>query len=508
MSLRTAIGAKRGRLVAQFLTESALMSLLGGTAAIVVAYAGVKFLINMAFPGAHHLPIHATPSASVLAFAIGLSLLTGILSGIAPAWLSSRAEPVETLRSAGRATFIGSSWVQRGLVVMQIALSLMLLVGAGLFGQSLNKLRKTDLKVETKNRYIVHINPPGAGYAPSQVEQLYRLMEVRFHDVPGVAKVGICSYTPMEDNNNGWLIQRAGSPQPRVVASFVKANAEYFDSVGTHVVSGRGIQPQDTSAAQPVTIVNQNFVRRMFKPDENPIGHFIGLPGPERSHSYQIVGVVEDSAYTAVRFRDHPMFFVPLGQRPTHTDQPIEKDDSMFAGAIVLETSSPSNDIEGIARHVLTNINPNLAVVKFQTFDEQISDRFTDDRLIARLTSFFAALALLLATVGLYGVTAYGVVRRTPEIGLRMALGAKRSSLVAMILKSALGQTLLGLAIGVPAALACVRFVKAQLYQVAGANFELLALAVSVLFVASILAASLPALRAAAIDPMRALRTE
>ena len=213
MSLRTALGAMRSRIIRQLLTESVLLAVLGGIAGLAVAYAGTRMLLMLALPGEQHVPIEANPSPAVLLFACGLSLVTGVLFGVAPAWIAAKAEPADALRSGARSTTTGrASLLQRGLVVVQAALSLVLLVSAGLFAQSLNKLESTDMKLEAKNRYIVHINPQAAGYATTQVEALYRTMEERFHALPGVVKVGIATYTPMEDNNSGWSVQVQGQP--------------------------------------------------------------------------------------------------------------------------------------------------------------------------------------------------------------------------------------------------------------------------------------------------------
>ena len=507
MCVRTALGAARGRIIRQLLTESLVLAVLSGLAGLLVAYAGTRMLLMLAFPGDQNVPINASPSLEVLGFAFGLSLVTGVLFGVAPAWIAAQAEPVDALRSGTRTTSSGASLLQRGLVVGQAALSLVLLVGAGLFSQSLNKLQSMDMKLDAKNRYIVHINPQSAGYAQTQVEALYRTMEGRFHAIPDVKKVGITSYTPMEDNNNGWGVTVEGKPHVDGMASYIKANAEYFDSVGTRVVMGRGIRAQDTSATRPVAVVNQTFVRKMFAPGENPIGqHFGG--SSESASEWEIVGVVEDTAYTDVRWKEHLMYFVPLGQRPLGTKQPIEKDENMYVGAIVVETDHPMSNMEALARQTLAAINPNLTVVKFQTFDAQIADRFTEERMLARLTMLFGALALILAAVGLHGVTSYTVARRTSEIGIRMALGAERRSVIAMVMRGAIIQTLLGLAIGVPVALVCVRFVKAQLYEITNVDTRVLAASVLTLAAAACIAGLVPARRAASIEPQAALRHE
>lgn len=506
MSVRTALGAGRVRIVRQLLTESVLLAGLGGLAGIALAYAGSQMLLALAFPDARNLPIHSSPSAAVLGFACGLSLLTGVLFGVAPAWIAAHAEPADALRSGTRATG-GASLLQRGLVVVQASLSLVLLVGAGLFVRSLNKLQHADLGLDPTNRYIVHFNPQAAGYSQRQLGELYRAIADQFHAIPGVEKVGIASYTPMEDNNDSWNVQVEGKPDPNLSSSNIMVSPEYFDSVGTHVLMGRGIGIQDTPTSPTVAVVNQTFVKKLFRPGENPIGqHFGG--GQKHIHDWEIVGVVDDTTYTDIRWKDHLMAFYPLLQKSATDTTPIEKDDSLYVGAFVLKTSHPVPDMESITRRTLSQINSNLAVVRFQTFDAQIADQFTNDRMLARLTMLFGVLALLLAMIGLYGVSAYSVARRTPEIGIRMALGAERAKVTTMIMRAALIQAIVGLMIGVPIAWLCVRFVETQLYEVKGVDARVLVTSVLALLVAASTAGFIPARRAASIDPAKALRTE
>lgn len=505
MSLRSAMGAGRGRIARQLLTESVLLSGLGGLLGLVVAYGGTSMLLRLAFPGEQNVPIDASPSGAVIAFAVGLSVLTGVLFGVAPTWLASKAQPADVLRSGARTTTSGASKLQKALVVFQAGLSFVLLVGAGLFAQSLKKLESMDMRLDARNRYMVHINPQAAGYKQTQLEGLYREMEERFHAIPGVVKVGITSYTPMEDNNNGWGWQVQGMPKVNHGASFLRVNPEYFDSVGTKVVMGRGFGIGDTPTAPMVAVVNQTFAKKFFG-DGNPLGRRIGT-ADSHPGDYEIVGVVEDTVYTSVRWTDHLMVFVPTMQRPASAG-PIEKDMNLYAGAIVLQTNRPMSELETSVRRTLAGINPNLTVVKFQTFDAQIADRFTEERLLSRLTTLFGGLALLLAAIGLYGVTAYTVVRRTQEIGIRMALGADRAGVVGMILRGAMVQAVVGLAIGIPVALLCVRFVKSQLYQVTKVDGGVLVGALLILGVAAGIAGVIPAKRAASIDPMEALRME
>ncbi len=505
MSVRTALGAGRVRILRQLLTESLVLAGLGGLAGVALGYVGTHMMLALAFTDTRSLPIHASPSPVVLGFAFGLSLVAAVLFGVAPAWIAAQAEPVEALRSGARATG-GASLLQRSLVVLQAAVSLVLLLGAGLFSQSLGRLQHSDLKLESTNRYIVHINPQAAGYSQLQLGQLYRSIEDQFHAIPGVQKVGISSYTPMEDNNNGFDVQVEGRPELDLQSSNIRVSPEYFDSVGTRVLMGRGIGIQDTQNAPTVAVVNETFVKKFFRPGENPVGHHFG--GGSSTHDFEIVGVVQDTVYQDVRWKDHLMFFVPLLQRPASDKDPIEHDEGMYVGAFVVRTTHGMPDMEILARRTLSGINPNLAVVKFQTFDAQIAEQFTSDRMLARLTMLFGALALMLATIGLYGVSAYAVARRTSEIGIRMALGAERKKVTAMILRGALVQVTLGLAIGVPIAWLSVRFVESQLYEIKTISVAVLLTSVLVLVIAASMAGLIPARRAASIDPARALRTD
>jgi predicted permease len=513
LCVRTALGAQRSRIVRQLLTESILLSGMGGLLGLAVSYLGAHALLALAFPNQQHMPVTALPSLLVIGFAIALSFVTGILFGLAPALMAARTQPVESLRSSARTTTQGASFLQRGLVVLQAALSLVLLVVAGLFAQSLNKAENVDMKLDTTNRYIAHINPQAADYKNTEVEPLYQNIVDRFHVIPGVLKVGFATYTPMESNNWSSGVKVQGDPNLNKSASWVKGTPEYFDSVGTRVVMGRGFTWQDTLNAPPIAVVNQEFVKQFFG-NRNPIGHRFGFAGPGvggRDGAHEIVGVVEDTTYTSIYWKDHAMYFLPLTQRAGSANDPgdpLEKDLSMYAGALVIQTSRPIQSMEKIMRDTLASINPNLTIVKFQTFQQQINDRFIDERLIARLTSMFGLLALLLAAIGLYGVTAYTVVRRTPEIGVRMALGAGRGHVIGTVMRGAMLQALIGLAIGIPMAVLCVRYVKSQLYDITRVNVPVMIIAIGVLVLAAAIAGIIPAQRAASIDPVRALRIE
>ncbi len=511
ISIRMALGAARTRVVRQMITESMVLSCFGGLAGLALAYGGTQLLLGWMFPSSPNLPIHAAPSLPVVAFTFGVSLLTGLVFGIAPAWISSKEQPANTMRGANRSTGDHSSLMQRSLVVLQAALSLVLLVGAGLLGKSLSNLEHQKLGLETDNRVIVSLNPLKAGYKPQQLQAFYQQIEDKFHAMPGVQHVALSIYTPL--GFNSWTFyayvqgQRAPAPGEDVTAMFNRASPEYFKAIGQRVVRGRVFTGADTATSQGVAVVNEAFVKKFFKPGEDPIGQHMGGADIKNAGDFEIVGVVEDTRYQSAREPAIPMYFTPMLQ-PSHASPSKGPDVSLYAGSIVLQMRSITPDLEPLVRKTLAGIDPNLTVDYYQTFAQQIHGNFNEQRMVTRLTLLFGLLALLLASIGLYGVTAYMVERRTPEIGIRMALGADRSGVISMVLGSAMLQAGLGLALGIPTALLSVRFVKSQLYHVSGQDVWVMAGAVFALAGSAFVAGLIPARRAASTDPMRALRSE
>ncbi len=511
-SIRVALGAQRKRLIRQMLTESVVLACLGGLAGLAVAYGGTRMLLSLAFPGSQNLPIDASPSPAVLGFAFAISLLTGLAFGIAPAWITSHTDPAEALRGSNRSTKDRSSLLQRSLIVFQAALSLVLLVGAGLMSKSLSRLEHQEFGVETAHRIVVHVSPENAGYKPDQLQALYDQIEQRFQSLPGVEHVGLSLYTPLEGDNWGNGVYIQGHPEPRmsddVNASWVRVSPDFFTTVGQHIMRGRGITAQDTSTTQGVAVVNEAFVEKFFKNGEDPIGAHFGALGMKTSGDFEIVGVVSNAKYNHERDPWRPMFFRPLLQRSqTMHDSPGEVR-SLYIRTIVLQMKGPVEGLEAQVQQTLAGINPNLTVVSYETFEKQIEGQFNQERMIARLTVMFGLLALALASVGLYGVTAYSVARRTSEIGIRMALGAGRGKVVSMVLREAMLQAGIGLAIGLPVAWMCARFVQSQLYGVGGHDTVVLLMAILALAFSACAAGLIPAQRAASTDPVQALRTE
>jgi predicted permease len=317
-------------------------------------------------------------------------------------------------------------------------------------------------------------------------------------------------YTPLEGDNWGEGVTIQGRPEPgpndAVGASWVRVGPDFFDIVGHHLLRGRGITAQDTGTSTPVAVVNQTFVKKFFPKGENPIGIHFGVSGVQSSGDFEIVGVVSDVKYHNVRQPIRPMYFRPLLQ-VAHT-KPETDIRSLYAGAIMLQTRGSIPGLESQIRRTLAGIDANLTVSHYDTFAGQIRGQFSQERMISRLTLMFGLLALILAAVGLYGVTAYTVARRTPEIGIRMAMGAGRSSVVGMVLREAMMQAGIGLAIGIPIALLCVRYVQSQLYEVVGHDTTVLAAAIGALAISACAAGLIPAQRAASTDPVKALRME
>jgi len=512
-SIRMAMGAARVQLIRQMLTESVLLAVVGGLAGLAVAYAGTRIILALAFPQAQHLPIDSSPSLPVLGFAFLLSLVTGVVFGIVPAWITSHSDPAEALRGINRSTRDRSSLPQKSLIVVQAALSVILLVGAGLLTRSLNNLQHQDFGIQIANRYVVHIDPRGAGYTPERLPALYQTLEQRFGAVPEVQSVGLALYSTLEGNNWGEEVFVEGRPDPGPNAhngsSWDRVSPQFFKTVGQPVIRGRGITDADTATSQKVAVVNQEFVKKFF-PNEDPIGRHFGVFERKYSGAFEIVGIVADAKYSDPHSKMRPMYFRPLTQEleVTSPDNIMAEGRSLYINSVTLLFRSQPQNVDTMVRRVLNDIDPNLTIIDLRSLEDQIAHNLGQEKLMARLTMMFGILALVLASVGLYGITSYAVARRTGEIGLRMALGADRSNVLQLVLRGAFAQVFLGLAIGIPVALLGGKLVADQLYNVKFYDLTSLALAIGVLSIAAAVAGFIPAARAAAIEPMEALRTE
>jgi putative ABC transport system permease protein len=512
-SIRAALGAPPSRQIRQVLTESLVLAVLGGVAGVALAFAGTRIILRLAFQDTF-VAIHASPSLPVLAFTFGVALLTGILFGVAPAWITAKTAPADALRGAGRSTRQSGGWTQKSLVIAQAALSLVLLSAAGLLTQSLRNMQGQNFGFETPNRYILHVDPQMAGYKPAQLEALYRQLHDSLGAIPGVSQVSFSLYSPMEGDNWGETLYIEGQAPPPPDsnvnnASWVRVSPEYFETLGTKVIQGRSITDQDSPGSQPVAVVNQTFAKHFFK-DDNPLGKHFGDVGMKYAGQFEIVGVTEDTQYREPTHKIPPMFFLPSAQRVTYDDPRFVtfEDRSHYLDAIELKTLGKVSGLEPQVRRVLADVNPDLALIDFMTFAAQVDGNFAQQAMIAKLTSLFGFLALILASIGLYGVTAYTVERRTNEIGIRMALGANRLNVLTLVLRGAFLQMAIALTIGIPITVAAGRAMAAQLFGVKPYDPRILLVTTGVLVAAAFLAAIIPARRASTLNPIRALRAE
>jgi predicted permease len=425
-------------------------------------------ILALAFPNSLHSAIHATPSLAVLGFAFLLSLMTGIMFGIVPAWIT----------------------------------------------KSLRNLEHQDLGLQTDNRYVLHLDPAGAGYRPEKLAALYRLLEQQFAAIPGMQNVGLAAFSPLDGNQWDLGVYIPGRPIPGPNddndALLNRISPDFFAAVGQPVILGRSFKQGDNANGPLVAVVNQALVKKFF-PNEDPIGRRFGIYEQEDIGAYEIVGVVADAKYNDPQAPAKPMLFQPLSQWQRNlTDPPyINLETQMhYITSIVMHFIGSPQSLEAAARRALANVDPNLAIISLRSLDLQLAGNFNQERLIARLTTLFGMLALVLTSIGLYSITSYQTAQRTREIGLRMAFGASRNRVIGLIMRGAFFQVALGLALGIPIALLGAHSIADQLYVVKSYDPSSLSVAVVVLLAAAALAGFLPARRAASIDPMLALRNE
>jgi predicted permease len=512
ISLRTALGAPRSRQVAQVLIESTSLALLGGIVGVAFAFWGTSLILQLAFRD-QAVAISPMPSLPVLGFTFAVCLLTGILFGIAPAWLMARMDPADALRGTHRSTSSGG-WTQKSLVVVQAALSLVLLCAAGLLTQSLRNMQGQDFGFEVANRYILHMDPAMAGYPVEELPSFYRNLRDGLQAISGVSRVSFALYSPMEGDNWGETVYIEGQPPPppgsnENGSSWLRVSDGYFETIGTRIVKGRGITEQDTASSRNVAVVNETFARKFFK-DDDPIGKRFGDLDPKYAGAFEIVGVTEDTQYREATRRIPPTFFLPQAQQVGYDEPRFRafEDRSHYLSAVVILTEGTLPGLEPEVRRAMAQVNPDLAVIDFKTFAAQVDANFVQQTMLAKLTSLFGLLALVLASVGLYGVTAYSVERRTSEIGIRMALGADAPKVLTLVLRGAFAQIGIGLLIGIPATIATGYAMTTQLFGVKPYSPGILLATTLVLSLAALVAALVPARRAATLPAIRALRTE
>jgi putative ABC transport system permease protein len=517
-SVRVALGASRQRLVRKALVESLLLAVIGGVLGIGVAYAGTRLILHLAFriggPN-NFVPIDATPSWPVLLFTFAMSVLTGVIFGIVPAWMTSHADPIEALRGANRSVGGHRSWAQRSLVIGQVAMSLVLLSAAALLGRSLRNLEHQNFGFETEGRYIAWINPMLTNYKPEQLEPMFRKIDDRLRQIPGVRMVAPALYAPMTGDSWNDGIRVAGRPEPGAKedtgAGWARVMPGFFETIGTKMALGRPITEDDTATTRKVAVINEAFAKRFFK-DKNPIGEHFGPDKIKYASTFEIVGVAKDMRYMTYDYKDpvRPMFWVPETQTVQYDDPAYISGEtwSHYLYNIVIWAPGNPPGMEERVRKALAEVDPNLVLYGVDPYTKVLSADFQQENMISTLTTLFGVLGLLLAAVGLYGVMAYMVEQRTGEIGIRMALGADRWRVVKMVLQRAFSQVGIGLALGIPAAIGAGRLMKDQLFGVKPWDPVMLVFATLLLALAAVLASVIPARRAAGVEPMVALRNE
>ncbi len=512
-AVRLALGASRTRLICQQLTEAVLLSVLGGIAGLGVAYVGARLMLALAFHSATFTPISAAPSLPVLGFAFALSLLTGVLFGVVPAWLASRSDPAKALHGAGRGTRAGASLPQRILVVSQAALSLVLLACAGLLTVSLRNLESQDFGFAVQNRMSIQINPPLDSYTLERLDVLYREIEDGLVRLPNVQSASLAAWSPLSGNNWGEVIAVEGRGDPKVaqpeVVSWDRVSHQYFSTVGQRIVRGRDFAESDSGTSRPVAIVNESLVRKYF-PNEDPIGKHFGMDISRYASTFEIVGVARDAKYNDPDQPAGAMFFLPLEQSVHYPDVMMQRGERQthFVGSIQLLVRGDSRNLEPQLRKALGDIDPNLTIITVQSMNQQVAANFDQQRMVARLAGAFGVIALLLAAIGLYGLMAYMVACRTGEIGVRMALGADRLNIVRLVLRGAFLLVAIGLLIGIPLAIGAGRLMAAQLFEIRSWDPQVFGFSILALGVCAAAASIFPAQQAASTDPMKALRTD
>jgi predicted permease len=497
MAVRLALGAQRFRLLGQLLSESLLLALLGGGVGLFVAAAGTRLLLKMVSAGPTPVPLDVGLDGRVLLFAFALSLVTGLLFGTVPALQMTRIDAGPSLKEGkGVARSRSHSRLGQALVAGQVAVAFFLIAGAGLFVRTLQNLEQAGTGFEKDRVLRLRLDGDSTSLKGPALRNMYSRLEARVQALPGVEAA---SFSEVTFNEGHWMAKLwlKGVPHTDANARQFSGNhvgAEYFKALGLPVVMGRGFSPQDTLNSTPASVINETLARTLF-PHASPLGRHFSLSDHD---DFEIVGVVKDAKYESIRENPRGAFFVFNAQN---------RDLDGFNDLVVRAQRRPEALI-GAIRAAIHAEDPDLAIANTVTLSEAVDRSLAEQKVLAKLAGFFGILALSLAALGLYGVIAYSVARRANEIGIRMTLGARPSSIVNGVLRESLLLVGLGLAVGLPAAIACARLVSSQLYEVKPGDPWSISAPAGILIVTALAASFLPARRAALLDPLIALREE
>ena len=502
ISVRLAIGASRSRLIRQLLTESVLMSVLGGLLGLVFAYWGTHALVALMSSGSSPLILDAGADSKVLLFTFAASVLTGILFGLAPAFRITRIELASAMKdtAANVSDARDKHRLGKSLIVAQVAASLVLMIGAGLFVRTLVNFEEKNFGFNQKNLLSFGLDPTRAGYQDARLVNLYSQLLDRIQALPGVRAATVMEYAPFDgwSNNNSVYVEGGVKKTENPIVTSQRIGPDFFSTMGIPIILGRAINRTDTAASPKVAVIDETFAQKFF-PGQNPIGrHFSQGLKFDPKDSIEIVGVAKPAELTNPHSALRAKAYFPYGQVPKYVNM-------MFFE--VRAQGAPSAVISEL-RDAVRQADPALPLMDLKSQTEETSQALSQERLFARLTSVFGLLALLLAMIGLYGTMAYSVTRKTHEIGIRMALGANPANVLAMVIRQGITLALIGVAIGIVAALGVTRLVSSMIFGVTPYDPLTFLVVAAVLVAVAFFACFIPARRAMRVDPMIALRYE
>jgi predicted permease len=506
IAVRLAMGAKPSRIIRQLLTESVLLSLCGGALGMVAAFWGTRILLSVAQLNLDQTGLQVNPDLKILMFTLGICVVTGILFGVVPAIRALRIELNATLKNAAPGAVGGGSrgfhW-GKVLVASQVALSLLVLFAAGLLVRSMQNLKHLDLGYNREKILVVRMDPPAAGYdTPQKVTTLDSELRSRASRLPGVKDVTSSELGLFygAEGATGVVSEsyHGGENDPGSISFFDRVSPDYFNVLGIPVIAGRAIGPQDTATSARVAVVNESFAKQYF-PNQNPIGRkFWWDDTDHRGKPFEVVGVVKDVIDKGLKTKPRRRHYMPLAQAG----------DALGMLVLEIRTAGDPNTLAETVRNDIKSYNSNLPVEQIRTLDRMIDDSISNEIVIAKLSTFFGVLALVLASIGLYGVMSYTIAARTRELGVRIALGAQRGDVLRMVLKEAMLLVVIGVCVGVPASMAATRIIASMLYGLKPHDPVAMAVVIALLATVGAFAGFIPARRASSVDPMVALRYE